>query len=129
MGIVLVAFLATKASLIPGVTSTIFETEQLISEGGEPVELVGAISPLEEGDGGRDGFQGRPLVPITLNIPDFNGVFTKQPGAAERQGAEVSHCPAFAAIETARRYVSLGRSCFLWLKKFSLNGRREVVVV
>ena len=41
----------------------------------------------------------------------------------------VSHCRAFAAIETARRYVSLGRSCFLWLKKFSLNGRREVVVV
>ena len=48
MGIVLVAFLATRASLIPGRDQYVnFETEQLISEAGEPVELVISESILE----------------------------------------------------------------------------------
>ena len=40
MGIVLVAFLAARASVNPGRDQYVnFETDQLISEGGEPVEL------------------------------------------------------------------------------------------
>jgi hypothetical protein len=48
MGIVLVAFLAARASLVEGVTKHVnFETDQLISQGGEPVDLIISVSKLD----------------------------------------------------------------------------------
>ena len=48
MGIVLVAFLAARASFVDGRDEHVnFETDQLISQGGEPVELIISVSILE----------------------------------------------------------------------------------
>ena len=48
MGIVLVAFLAARASAVAGRDDYVnFETDQLISQGGEPVELIISVSILE----------------------------------------------------------------------------------
>ena len=48
MGIVLVAFLAARAVIVPGVRMHInFKTDQLISQSGKPVELILRVSILE----------------------------------------------------------------------------------